>query len=77
MSVIKIKSESNDKLILEFNNGDKEKFEQLLSDWNFKDEQSLLRFAMSVMLLTKDKTLTITTEEGNEKVAPKEDSLKR
>ena len=64
------------KLLLEFENGDKEKFLQIMSDWNFVDEQSLLRFAMSAMILTTDKTLTITTENGNEKIAPKDSSLK-
>ena len=64
------------KLLLEFENGDKEKFLQIMSDWNFVDEQSFLRFAMSAMILTTDKTLTITTENGNEKIAPKDSSLK-
>jgi hypothetical protein len=72
-------SENEDKtiLILEFDIGDKEKFEQLLKDWNFVDEQSMLRFMISAMLLTSDKTLTINTNEGSQTIAPKDDSLKK
>ena len=71
-----VKSEEKDNnLILTLDNGDKEKFQQLLGEWNFKDSQSLLRFAMSVMLETTDKTLTITKTDGDVKVVPADDFL--
>ncbi len=69
-------TEDRNKLILEFDNGDKDKFKQILTNWNFKDEQSLLRFVMSAMLDTIDKTLTITTDSGDKKIAPIDEFLK-
>lgn len=76
MAVKKGENSNDEKLFLELDNGDKKKFQQLLNDWNFKDEQALLRFAMSVMLETTDKTLTITKENGDIKVVPADDYLK-
>ena len=74
---IKKTSSDGEFLILQFDNGDKIKFQQLMQDWNFKDEQSILRFAMSAMLETKDKTLTITTDSGDEKIRPVDEFLKK
>ena len=72
---VKSEEKGND-LILTLDNGDKEKFQQLLDEWNFKDSQSLLRFAMSVMLETTDKTLTITRQNRDVKVVPADIFLK-
>ncbi len=74
MSIRRLDAEVG-KMTLEFDNGDKEKFEQLMQNWRFKDEQSLIRFAMSVMLLTIDQTVTITTDDGDQKVKPANDFL--
>ena len=72
---VKSEEKGND-LILTLDKGDKEKFQQLLDEWNFKDSQSLLRFAMSVMLETTDKTLTITRQNRDVKVVPADIFLK-
>ena len=76
MAVKKI-SDKDGKLILEFENGDRERFQTLLHDWNFKDEQSILRFMMGVMLQTTDKTLTIkNADDGFTQMRPAGDLLK-
>ncbi len=69
MSIKKISSDSK-KMTLEFDNGDLNGFNDIMEKWGFKDEQSLIRFAMGAMLTTTDKTLTITTESGDEKIVP-------
>lgn len=69
--------ETKEKLTLELDNGDRTKLEQAFTEWNFKDYQSFLRFVVSAMLLTTDKSLTITTDNGNEKIVPRDDVLKK
>lgn len=49
------KKEEDNTLTLTLCNGDKDKFQECLRDWNFKDEQSMLRFLLSLMLESKDK----------------------
>ena len=44
---------------LVINNGDLEKINQVIKDWNFRDYQSFIRFAVSIMLDTEDKFLAI------------------
>jgi hypothetical protein len=78
MSVkIQNNSENNDILELAIDNGDKEKLDQALKKWQFKDYQSLLRFATSVLLLTQDKSLWIIEEDGGDlkNIAPSDDLL--
>jgi phosphopantothenate synthetase len=59
-----------DKLLLEFDNGDLEKFDQVLKEWNFKDEQSLLRFAVSIMLTTEKQIIYVNKNEAPAAVVP-------
>ena len=65
------------KLSLSFDNGDKVKFDEVLKEWNFKDEQSLIRFAMSIFLLSNKKSLIIHSEEGQKEITPADDYLKK
>ena len=41
-------------LILALTGGDRQKFKEALSKWKFKDEQSMMRFVVSVLLLNED-----------------------
>ena len=75
MSIKKI-AEKDGKMTLEFDNGDLKGFSEIMEKWNFKDEQSLIRFVMGAMLTTTDKTLTITTDSGDEKIVPPQTFLK-
>lgn len=67
MSVVRVEELSNDdKLVLEFNNGDKMKLEEIMTDWNFKDEESFLRFAMVMFSESADKkTIAYLDKYGN------------
>lgn len=71
------RKDENDNLVLTLDNGDREKFDQIMREWSFRDEQAMLRFAMSAMLLTRDRTLGISTAEGDEKIVPKDDAVKQ
>ena len=44
---VKVENKNN-ALVLTLDHGDKTKFQEVLTEWNFKDEQSLLRFFISV-----------------------------
>jgi hypothetical protein len=76
---VKIQNNSADKEVLELaiDNGDKEKLEQALKKWQYKDYQSLLRFTTSVLLVTQDKSLWIVEEEGGElkNIAPSDELI--
>jgi len=66
----------NDKLILELDNGDKTKMQEVLKRWNFKDEQSFLRFSVSLLLETEDKALWMKTNGETVSIAPAKHSIK-
>jgi hypothetical protein len=70
-------TEENGKLKLELDNGDMEKFKEVMTRYNFLDEQSLLRFAISIMLETKGTDLGILKEDGMYKVTPADSYLKK
>lgn len=53
-------SDDNGELTLTLDKGDREKLNQSLHEWGFKDYQSLIRFVVSVLLVSEDKTLWIT-----------------
>lgn len=76
MAVKKI-SDKDGKLILEFENGDREKFQTLLHDWNFKDEQSILRFMMAILGKSVDNTVGIYTQNGLKAVVPEDELLNK
>lgn len=76
MAVRKSENSDENRLILEFDNGDKIKLEEVMSSWNFKDEESLLRFAMVVFSSSIDKkTLAYFAKDGLQKVQPVDDLL--
>ena len=73
MAVISTKEEN--KLILELSNGDLVNLKDVLRRWNFKDEQSLLRFLLSILMETQDKELWIKSDDELIAIAPVEHSL--
>jgi hypothetical protein len=76
MSIKSTHSSDGTKLTLELDNGDKNALQQILERWNFKDEQSLLRFAMSAMITTSENAITITKKDGElQKIAPVDEFL--
>jgi hypothetical protein len=73
---IKREKQEGDKLVLTLDNGDMEKFEQVMNEWSFKDEQSFLRFAMSIFLVTEGKSLWIQQKGMLEQIEPATDLRK-
>lgn len=66
-----VKSEiKENELILTLDNGEKRVFEEMLKKWNFKDEQSLIRFALGVLDNSAKTSLLIHSEEGIKEIAP-------
>lgn len=65
-----------DVLKLELDGGDNKKFYEAMDKWNFKDEQCLLRFAISVLLLTEDKQVGILESGVMHGIAPQKFLLK-
>jgi len=63
------------KITLEIDNGDLEKLNQCMANWKFKDYQSFLRFAMSQLILTEDKSLWIKSEGKMQQIAPAKEYL--
>lgn len=63
------------KIILEIDNGDVEKLNQCMANWKFKDHQSFLRFAMSQLIVTEDKSLWIKSEGKMQQIAPAKEYL--
>lgn len=74
MAVISTKKDN--KLVLEIDNGDLTKMEEVLRKWNFKDEQSFLRFSVSILLETEGKSLWIKANGEPTSVIPAQHSLK-
>jgi hypothetical protein len=71
-----VKSEiKENKLILTLDNGEKKVFEEVRKKWNFKDEQSLIRFALSILDCSTKTFLTIYTEKGVENIIPADDLI--
>ncbi|MDR1926874.1 MAG: hypothetical protein LBQ13_04340 [Endomicrobium sp.] len=75
MAVKEIKQE--DKLVLELDNGDLEKFKETIKKWNFIDSQSLLRFAISLMLKTERNVLYIDINNKPEGRIPADHLIKQ
>lgn len=67
----------NEELTLKLDNGDYEKFKEVLDKWKFKDSQSFLRFAISVMLLTERNVLYIDKDGFPEGKVPAEHLIKK
>lgn len=63
-------------LTLHIDNGDLSKLDEVLRKWSFKDYQSLFRFAISVLILTDDKAISIKMNGLEKSITPARDLLK-
>jgi hypothetical protein len=70
-------SENDGKLTLELDNGDYKKFKQAMEKWNFKDEQSLMRFVVSILVLSEDKIINVKIDNDQKNIVPADDFLKK
>ncbi len=76
MAVKGTKNPSNTLLTLEIDNGDLTKLESVMEKWSFKDYQSLFRFAISVLILTDDKSISIKMNGVEKNITPAKDLTK-
>nr|DAM70009.1 MAG TPA: hypothetical protein [Caudoviricetes sp.] len=70
--MIKEKERKDDLMILEFTNGDIEKFDKVMKKYNFVDAQALIRFAVSILLVNEAKEVMIKQEGSFIPVVPVE-----
>lgn len=49
---------------IDVDNGDREALNDAISKWKFKDEASMLRFAIAVLREAKDKSVIVTGQNG-------------
>jgi hypothetical protein len=66
----------NDKLILELDNGDLREFDKVMEKWSFKDHQSLVRFALSLLVLNENKSFPIKVDNQDRDIIPAPHLLK-
>jgi hypothetical protein len=66
----------DEKLHLIIDNGDLDKLDQVLDKWSFKDYQSLIRFSVSLLLLTEDKSISIKMKGSQTEIRPASELLK-
>ncbi len=71
-----VKKQENDKLVLEIDGDDKQKIDDVMTKWKFKDHQSFLRFISSILLDTQDNSMYLKTDSGIVKVSPATHLLK-
>lgn len=69
-------TQEGEKLILEIDNGDSSKLNEVIEKWGFKDYQSFLRFSISIMLVTEEKFLAIKVDGVEKVIKPSSDFLK-
>ena len=62
-------------LILEIDNGDLTKLNEVIEKWAFKDYQSFMRFAVSVFLLNEEKSIGIKLDGIKKEVTPSSDLI--
>ena len=68
---------TNDKLTLEFDNGDIAKTDEVMQKWGFKDHQSFLRFVTSILLLNENKHFSIKIDGIQKDIVPAADYLRK
>lgn len=74
MAIIKTK-ENNDDLQLIINNGDLRALNQIKSKWGFRDNESILRFAIAALTLTEDGYLYAEQKDGTKRILKPADDL--
>jgi len=59
-----------DKLIIELDNGELREFEKVMDKWHFRDYQSLMRFAISLLVLNENKSFPIRIDNESTDIMP-------
>jgi hypothetical protein len=62
---------------VQINNGDLQALTKITDEWDFKDIESALRYAVAVLSIAKDRKLFYETDEGDKRVIEPADSLKK
>lgn len=65
-----------DKLILDVDNGDFSKLEDVMQKWGFRDYQSFFRFVISTLVLAEEKVISIKLEGYTQEIVPAAHLLK-
>lgn len=68
--------EKDKKLMLDIDNGDLSKLNEVMDKWGFKDYQSFMRFAVSILLLNEEKSIGIKLDGIKQDITPSSDLLK-
>lgn len=72
-----VATQEGKKLKLELDNGDLIKFQQVIKEWNFRNEQAFLRFVVSLLIETEGKELWMKSNGEITKVAPADHSIEK
>lgn len=64
-----------DKIILEFNNGDFKALNEIVTSWGFKDIESAIRFGIAALVKASEKKEFGITEKGKPTTISPADSL--
>lgn len=63
---IKKTGSDNDSITLKLDNGDFKVLNLVKQQWGFKDEESLLRFAIAILFKAENRAVTIKDSTGSE-----------
>lgn len=78
MAIKKISDDEAQGIVnVEINNGDLKALTKITDEWDFKDIESALRYAVAVLSIAKDRKLFYETDDGNKRVIEPADSLKK
>lgn len=78
MAIVKISEDpTKGSRTVEINNGDLEALNKIISEWDFKDVESALRYAVAVLSIAKDRKLFYEKENGEKVTIEPADSLRR
>lgn len=78
MAIKRLDTSNTESLQLKFDNGDLKVLGLILTKWNFKDEESLLRFALAILLKAENRSVNIRDTSGSDvTLKPTDDLLKK
>ena len=77
MAVIRKETANPTEMILEFSNGDMQKFLEVMDKYKFVNEQALIRYALSIFLVTEDKKIKIKKTGEFISIEPADDLIIR
>jgi hypothetical protein len=75
MAITKISENEDDKLTVNINNGDLRALDEIKQLWGFKDQASVLRFALAALKITHDGDLYAIQKDGTKRLLKPIDEL--